>query len=334
MIKTDRTKSLGGSEAASILGLNPHASAFDVWLEKTGRVQRGFTDNRYTYWGRMKEAVVADHYARLHKVELLESPTRTHRQHKWMTGTPDRLIVGKDTDRDWVYDSTLHCYLYPRGLEIKTAAARHRKKWGEGGKLIGCFAEATNEVPLSYWVQCQWYMEIMDFPEWDLIVLVDSSEDLEYRIGRDRQWAQQAIEVCGRFWQHVESDTPPPVDGGHNVAAFLRDRYEGTDDVRPANEVELGYLKRLLGEHGCPGLREKVEEKKRQLKEWRRAVEEAENELRQAQATLDQWENEKRLAENLLRESMASAQGVEGEGMVASWVKTAKGQRPLKVRFK
>jgi putative phage-type endonuclease len=334
MITTDRTKSLGGSEAASILGLNPHASAFDVWLEKTGRVKRGFSDNRYTYWGRMKEAVIADHYARLHKVDLVESSTRTHRTHKWMTGTPDRLIFGKDTDRDWIYDTTLHCYLYPRGVEIKTAAARHRKKWGEGGKVIRTLKEATGEVPLSYWVQCQWYMEIMDFPEWDLIGLIDSAEDVEYRIERDKPWMEQTIEVCARFWEHVENDTPPPVDGGHNVAGYLRDQHEDTDEVRPATEAELGYLAKLLGHDGSWGLRQQVEEHRRQVKEWRQSIEQSENELRQTQERLDEYEREKRLNENLLRQSIGPAQGVEGGGMAASWMKTAKGQRPLKVRLK
>jgi len=33
-----RTKSIGGSDCAAILGKSPYKSAYDVWLEKTGKI--------------------------------------------------------------------------------------------------------------------------------------------------------------------------------------------------------------------------------------------------------------------------------------------------------
>ena len=36
----DRDKYIGGSELSTILGVNPYKSAYDLWLEKTGKVER------------------------------------------------------------------------------------------------------------------------------------------------------------------------------------------------------------------------------------------------------------------------------------------------------
>ena len=35
-----RKAGIGGSEAAAIVGLNPWKSAFQLWMEKTGRLNR------------------------------------------------------------------------------------------------------------------------------------------------------------------------------------------------------------------------------------------------------------------------------------------------------
>ncbi|RPI49081.1 MAG: hypothetical protein EHM49_10505, partial [Deltaproteobacteria bacterium] len=35
----DRRKGIGGTDISAIVGLNPHKTALDVWLEKTGNAE-------------------------------------------------------------------------------------------------------------------------------------------------------------------------------------------------------------------------------------------------------------------------------------------------------
>ena len=53
-----RRGSLGGSDAAAVLGLNPYASPYSVWAEKTGRVPDK-PDNEAMRLGRDLEDYVA-----------------------------------------------------------------------------------------------------------------------------------------------------------------------------------------------------------------------------------------------------------------------------------
>ena len=54
-----RSQGIGGSDAGTLLGLNPHKTAVELWLEKTGRMPIDNTDNPAQEWGRRLEAVVA-----------------------------------------------------------------------------------------------------------------------------------------------------------------------------------------------------------------------------------------------------------------------------------
>ncbi len=48
----DRRKGIGGSDVATILGLNQYKSAYQLWLEKTGQVELKDTEKRASLLGK------------------------------------------------------------------------------------------------------------------------------------------------------------------------------------------------------------------------------------------------------------------------------------------
>ena len=57
-----RSHYIGGSDAAAVVGLNPFASQYSLWAEKTGRVP-GFDGNLATEVGTYMEDFVAQKFA-------------------------------------------------------------------------------------------------------------------------------------------------------------------------------------------------------------------------------------------------------------------------------
>ena len=219
MAKRNRNLGLGGTDAAAVLGLNPYASRFDVWLEKTGEWPSDFTENKFTHWGKLQEDVIAKHFAAEHKVRLIKSGVRQHPTRPWMFGSVDRLIEwgGEGSSR---YDSISKRTLAEVGLEIKTGGYAQTINWGKPGE-VPC--RDDDLVPPQYWVQCQWYMEILDFPCWWLVVKLDSCDYREFLVKRaSREEMNYALNECETFWRvNVVGKAMPEIDGGRNVGAYL-----------------------------------------------------------------------------------------------------------------
>ena len=183
-----RAKSLGGSDMGAILGLSPYRSAVDVWLEKTGQscVQ---ADSLPLRFGQFAESFIADEYALLTQQVLRHpSETFTHPEYVYMTGHLDRLVINEQDQAIKV-------------LECKTANPFRQSGWGEVG---------SDEVPMTYLVQCQWYMMLTGLAETDLAVLLGNTDFRVYNIKADQELMQLLISEAKNFWEnHVLSKVPP-----------------------------------------------------------------------------------------------------------------------------
>jgi len=188
----DRSKTIGGSDAAAVLGLSPFRSPLDVWMEKTGR-RKAFTENRYTRLGNLLEPIVADIYAEETGFRVRDpAVTLTHHQFAVISGTPDRIA----TDSDNV----------SRVVEVKTAwTPRSVAAWGEPG---------TSDVPAHYNVQGVIYMALTGLDICDF-ALFAGGDVKRYTIHRDGVAETQLLETLAAWWDaHVVRDVPPDVTGG------------------------------------------------------------------------------------------------------------------------
>ena len=198
-----RSKYIGGSDAAAVVGLNQFSSPYALWAEKTGKVP-GFGGNLATEVGTYLEEFVAKKFEeetgkKVRKV----NHSIFNSDYPWAIANIDRDIVGEDA-----------------GLEIKTTSELNLKKF-KGG-----------EYPANYYCQCVHYMAVTGKQRWYLAVLIGNREFRWFVIGRDEAEIAALMDAEKAFWWHVEKNIPPAVDGTQATTDTIKAMYaDSTDDV-------------------------------------------------------------------------------------------------------
>lgn len=225
-----RRGGVGSSDAAAAVGMNPYKSQLELWMEKTGRGTEG--EDRVDmespmYWGTLLEPYVAQAYQkktnrRVRKVNaVLQHPT-----FPFMRANIDREIVG-------------NCEV--QILECKTAGEFGSRLWRDG-------------VPEYVQLQVQHQLAVTGKAAADVAVLLCGQHLEIHRINRDEDVIARLIVLEARFWEYVESDTPPPADGSESADKALRQLYPGGGDTLDFSEdrrlseafAELVTLRREL----------------------------------------------------------------------------------------
>ncbi len=175
---------LGGSDAATALGINKYTTPLALWMEKTGRFVPP-PAGEAAHWGLKLEDAIADEFtARTGKRTRRDNFVRVHPDHPFMFAHVDRKIVGEN-----------------RGLEIKTTNA-FANGWDK---------EGTDEIPEPYLVQCHHYIAVMGWEGMELAVLVGGQNLRFFTVERDDEFIKALIQREKEFWGYIESDTPPPM---------------------------------------------------------------------------------------------------------------------------
>lgn len=208
-----RRKGIGGSDVAALLGLSPWAGPFEVWLDKTGQAPLDSGETTAQRRGRLMEEPVARMYAEITGYTVAP-PSETiggaHREGsaQWMLGSPDRIVYPAEVG-------------LPFGLECKTSRYPD-DAWGpDRSEVTG--KDAQHVMPVTYALQCLWYMEVTGLARWDLAVLFMATDDLRiYTIHRDPNFGAALVAKCGEWWQHhVAEGNAPSLDGSHGAAAWI-----------------------------------------------------------------------------------------------------------------
>lgn len=216
-----RRKSIGGSDAAAVVGLNRYASHYSLWADKRGLLPEK-EDSEAMRLGRDLEDYVAKRFTE-------ETGKRVRRERNiiinpeipFAHANVDRLIIGEDA-----------------GLECKTTSALNTKRF-KGG-----------EYPANYYAQCVHYMMVTGAARWYLAVLVLGVGFYRYCIERDEAEIEALRLAEGEFWRMVENNTPPPVDGStattEAVSAVLGESKPGeTCDLTAVhNDLDLLFVKK------------------------------------------------------------------------------------------
>lgn len=193
-----RKNGIGGSDVASIMGLNKYSSPLNVWLVKTGREESpGLSDNQAVEWGNRLEDVVADKFADEHPELQVRrrNATMVSIKRPWAFANIDR----------WVTDGKGNVGI----LEVKTVGMRRAADWDNG-------------VPLYYLTQVMHYMSVTGYQYAWVAVLIGGQEFREYYIERDEQDIQAINDAVDTFWRDfVETDTAPALIGNDPEANAL-----------------------------------------------------------------------------------------------------------------
>ena len=140
----NREHTVGGSEAAALVGKNPYMSNIDLWQIKTGQQAKADIDDKeYVIYGRNAEehlrALFALDYPQ-YEVDYIDNNSFWNDRYPWASASLDGWLIEKETGRKGI-------------LEIKTTnilQSMQKEKW-------------DHRIPDNYYCQVLWYLGVTGF---------------------------------------------------------------------------------------------------------------------------------------------------------------------------
>lgn len=189
-----RRKSIGGSDAAAIVGLSRYSTPYTIFMDKTGRLPDK-PDTEAMRLGRDLEDYVAKRWqeATGKKVRRLQAMLYNP-LYPFAHADVDRLVIGEDA-----------------GLECKTTSTLDVKQFN------------GVEFPEKYYAQCVHYLAVTGLKRWYLAVLVFGRGFFEFTLERDQAEIDALMTAEAEFWtENVAKDNPPPPDGSQATTDALQ----------------------------------------------------------------------------------------------------------------
>jgi len=181
----ERRKSIGGSDAAAIIGLSQYRTPYVIWADKTGLLTER-PDNESMRQGRELEAYVAKRFE--------QKTGKKVRRHTNIIRNPKYPFAHGTIDREVIGEKAL--------LECKTTSVLNLKRFKNG------------EYPETYYTQCVHYLAVTGYARAYLAVLILNKDFIIYEIERDEKEICALMDAEGRFWHDfVQTGLPPTPDG-------------------------------------------------------------------------------------------------------------------------
>jgi len=233
---------IGASEVAAILGLSPWKTAYDVWAEKTGRIEPP-AETPAMWVGKKLESAILD-YAETQLGPLVRNAEFAI-QGAPIVAHPDAIIAKNGEP-----------------VEAKTTGLLRfdeLKDWGP---------EGSDQIPDYYVVQCLIQLEATGAPVCHVPAFVGGRGLLMYRVEANKDVQLYLVEQCIAFWErYVLKDVPPPDSlPSLDVAAKIRRQPKSTttisdpslvdkwleikDAIRQLEEKEQELRQAILGQLG------------------------------------------------------------------------------------
>lgn len=191
-----RRKSIGGSDASAILGMNTYCSPYTVWADKLGKLPPK-EDNEAMRLGRDLEDYVAKRFTEeTGKKVRRENNIIINPDFPFAHANVDRMVVGEDA-----------------GLECKTTSVMNLKRFKNG------------EYPENYYCQCVHYLMVTGAKMWYLGVLILGVGFKVFVIERDEDEIAALAKSEEAFWEYVKNNTPPETDGSDSTSDTLTTIY-------------------------------------------------------------------------------------------------------------
>lgn len=204
----ERQKGIGGSDVGAIMGVSRWKSPFEVYMDKTEEITEVKEVGEASYFGNTLEEVVAREFSlRTGKKVRKDNRQLVHKTHEFMMGNIDRRIVGENSL-----------------LECVTVNAFGAKEW------------EAEEIPPSFILQCQHYMEVIGADNCYIAALIGGQRFVHKEIKRDEELISMIVEAEKDFWiNHVEKRIPPKLDGSEAASKYLSKTFRNFDKALEVN---------------------------------------------------------------------------------------------------
>ncbi len=203
----DRSKFIGGSDVAAILGVSPWRNIVDLWADKIQpRVESGQNAAAKRRGSRL-EPYILDMIREEHGLMITRANERyIDSELPFLAAEIDAEFSDADGDHN---------------IEIKTVHPFKAKEWGDIG---------TDSLPLHYVAQVQHGLGVTGRDMCRVFALI--GDDLKpYTVMRDDELIRAMREQCEAFWtRYVVPKMQPPIDyEAKNVLDTLKRLYPGTN---------------------------------------------------------------------------------------------------------
>lgn len=233
-----RSQGVGGSDAPAVLGISPYQTPFQLWEEKTGKVELERDVNEYiTKKGNQYEPFARAKYELINDMEM--PPMRC--QHKDFDFFRCTMDGGNEENQ--------------KGIEIKYTGWEVHEETKKNGT-----------IPAHYMAQMQHQLFVSGFKSIDyLSYYVESGKDEKgnkiipdpkkgelfvVEVFPDKEWLAQYVPQVIAFWDKVKSDTPPDLTDQDKRTILKHDdlalKYIEAKKILDEAEVTCNTLKKEI----------------------------------------------------------------------------------------
>ena len=253
----ERTKGIGGSDVATVLGLNPYKTPLELWEEKTGK-SKGHEAGEAAYWGTQLEDLVAKEFSKRTGMKVQRvNFMLTAGEDGWMRGNIDRAIINPDiAGRVSVLkpEKASECgrlLTTDVGLECKTANSFMVDQWGDSqeSEIVAGKVVTDHKIPLYYETQIQWYMAVTGIETFYVAVLIGGQDFRMYEVKRDEDVINAIVSKCKDFWENnVLKNVPPaPINVDDVKKLYAKDNGDMAE-ASTEEAIDIGELRNIKGQ--------------------------------------------------------------------------------------
>lgn len=183
----DRATYIGGSDAATILGVSPWQTRYQLWARKTGLIQDVTDPDKEKIFARGKrlEPVI------LQMFEDESGLKVEHRNRRFCDSEYSFLAAEIDGETG------------DENIDAKTSQPFSRHLWGEPG---------SDEIPIYYAAQFMHGLMVTGRDVCHVAAMIGLDDFRIFKIQRDDELIALIRERELEFWELVQSQTPPPIE--------------------------------------------------------------------------------------------------------------------------
>ena len=204
-----RKKGIGGSDASVVCGINKYKSPIELWMEKTNQMPCQEAGEA-AYWGTQLESLVRNEFIKRTGIEV--NPVNQLLQ------SEDHPFMLANLDGICKHPNYGMCV-----FEAKTSSAYRGVEWSDA-------------IPDEYVLQVQHYLSVTGYKGAYIAVLIGGNTFQWQFLERDEELITMLIHLESDFWEYIQSNVPPPLDGSEASAKFLSERFP---DSIPKSMIEL-----------------------------------------------------------------------------------------------
>lgn len=201
-----RKNGIGGSDAASVLGLNPYKSSISVYMDK---IDEEAVDNSYEdevsykmeLGNKLKNFVANEFMLKTNKKVRNVNGILKNDKYPFALANIDRAIVGEKAF-----------------LVCKVTNSYSKKLW-------------QKEVPIYKQIQCYHYMAVTGATHCYIAALIGNEELVIHKIERNEELINQIMDLEKSFWDKcVLGKSLPMPDGNDDYSKILQGLYKDSTD--------------------------------------------------------------------------------------------------------